>query len=171
MPSVRPTLLNSCAVAATTAEARFRMRGTTPLPRRSRVVALDGHAADVVRRVATAHRGSARFLTHLPSSPTVADDDTAPIVLTAANGDSVQLRDELGEADMIVLVASSDDGAVAVSIIGAEASRRGIMVSGLVLGCGSSARAAIRALRPHARVLLRSEDEDDLPDLLTALRA
>ena len=34
-----------------------------------------------------------------------------------------------------------------------------------------AARAAIQALRPHARVLLRSEDEDDLPDVLTALRA
>lgn len=172
MPTDRPTLLNSCALAATAAEARFRMHGSTPTPRRSRVVALDEHSADVVRRVAARHVGDARFLVYRSGAPITATNGDAPdVVLTAPNGDSVHLHGELRGADMVVLVASSDDGADAASAIGDAATRRGIMTSGLVLGGGRSASAAIQALRPHARVLLRSKDEDDLPDILTALRA
>lgn len=172
MPTIRPTMLSSCARAATAAEARFRMVGSPPSPRRSRIVALDEHAAEVVLRVAASHLGDARFLIHRPDAPiATADRDAAEVVLTAANGESVYLNEELDEADMVVLVASADDGAAAASIIGDAATRRGIMISGLVLGGGRSASAATRALRPHARVLLRSDDEEDLPDVLTALRA
>jgi hypothetical protein len=171
MPTIRPRKLSSCARAATAAEARFRMVGSTPSPRRSRIVALDEHAADVVRRVAAGHLGDARFLTHRPGTPIATANGGAGVVLAGEDGDPVDLDDELDEADMIVLVASTDDGAAAASTIGDAATRRGIMTSGLVLSGGRSAGAAIRALRPHARVLLRSEDEDDLPDVLTALRA
>lgn len=170
MPTIRPTMLSSCAKAATAAEVRFRMVGSTPSPRRSRIVALDEHAADVVLRVAASHLGDARFLTHRPDAPTV-NGDAANVLLTAVNGESVHLNEELDEADMIVLVASTDEGAAVASAIGDAATRRGIMTSGLVLGGGRSARAATNALRPHARVLLRSDDEEDLPDVLTALRA
>lgn len=172
MPTVRPTLLNGCALAATAAEARFRMAGTTPASRRTRVVALDGHAAEVVGRLAAGHVGQAGFLSYRPGAPvTGANGEATDVELTAADGSSVRLQDELAEADLVVLVASGDDGAVAAAAIGDAATRRGIMTSGLVLGGGRSASAAISALRPHARVLLRSQDHDDLPDVLTALRA
>lgn len=172
MPTVRPTLLNSCARAATAVEARFRMPGSPPPPRRTRIIALDDHAADVVRHVAPGHLGDARFLGQHPDAPvTAADGDATDVVLTTPEGGSLHLHEDLDGADMVVLVASSDDGALAAVAIGEAATRRGIMTSGLVLGSGRSAGAALRALRPHARVLLRSEREDDLPDVLTALRA
>lgn len=172
MSTVRPTLLNSCARAATAHEARFRMPGSPPPPRRTRIIALDEHAAEVVRHVAAGHVDDARFLAHHPDAPvTAAHSDATDVVLTTPDGGSIRLHEDLDEADMIVLVASSDDGALAATAIGEAATRRGIMTSGLVLGGGRSASAALHALRPHARVLLRSEREDDLPDVLTALRA
>lgn len=146
------------------------MIGSTPSSRRSRVVALDDHATDVVRRLATRHLGNARFLTRRPGAP-IADRDGADVGLATVNGEPVHLDEELDDADMVVLVASTDAGAAMASAIGEAATRRGIMTSGLVLGDGRSAGAAIQALRPHARVLLRSSDEDDLPDVLAALRA
>lgn len=147
------------------------MPGSPPPPRRTRIIALDEHAAEVVRHVAAGHVHDARFA-HRPDAPATATHaDATDVVLTTPDGGSVRLHEDLDEADMIVLVASSDDGALVATAIGEAATRRGIMTSGLVLGGGRSASAALQALRPHARVLLRSEREDDLPDVLTALRA
>ena len=74
---------------------------------------------------------------------------------------------------MIVMVATADDGAEAASVIGEACTRRGIMTTGLVFvfGEGRDVAAAVSALRAHARVLLVSRDEDDVPEVLTALRA
>jgi hypothetical protein len=69
------------------------------------------------------------------------------------------------------MVATADDGAHAASVIGAACARRGIMTTGLVFGEGRDVAAAVSALRPHARVLLVSRDEDDVPEVLAALRA
>ena len=46
-----------------------------------------------------------------------------------------------------------------------------IMTAGLIIGQGSDAGPAAAALRPHARVLLRSKDGHDVADVLRALRA
>jgi hypothetical protein len=69
------------------------------------------------------------------------------------------------------MIATDSGGAGAASVIGEACSRRGIMTTGLVFGEGSEVAAAVSALRPHARVLLVSSDEDDVPEVLAALRA
>ena len=144
---MEPTLLNSCARAATAAEARYRI--DRPIPGRSaRVIALDEGAEETVRRVAEQPWTDARFLT--------ADEATAE-----------QLRD----ADLVVMVAKADDGAPAAAAIALECQRRGIMMAGLILGERLEGSAAVSAIRPYAPVLLVSGDEDDLAELLTALRA
>jgi hypothetical protein len=58
----QPTLLNSCASAATAAEARFRIDYPDTQHREARVIALDDHAADLVRRMAGAHWMGGHFL-------------------------------------------------------------------------------------------------------------
>jgi hypothetical protein len=45
------------------------------------------------------------------------------------------------------------------------------MTAGLVLGDQSRSRDTLLALRPHAQVLLVSRDEQDVAEVLTALRA
>jgi hypothetical protein len=159
---VRPTLLNGCARAATAAEARFRI--DRPIPGRSaRVIALDGGAAAVVRRIAEEPWSDARFL--------VCEDRSADIVLRGADGSASALSEQLAGADVAILIATSADGSGAAAEIARACDRRGVMTAGLIVGERLEVEAGVSALRPYAPVLLVTEDEDDLPELLTALRA
>jgi hypothetical protein len=163
--NTRPTLLNSCAKAATAAEARFRINAPDPAPQATRIVALDRGAAAVVRRAAQQHWRSSHFLTYEGGG------DGADLVLRAADGSQVRLSTELADSDIWMMVATADDGAAAASAIGEACTRRGIMTTGLAFGEGNHVAAAVSALRPYARVLLVSSDEEDVPEVLAALRA
>lgn len=167
----RPTLLNSCGLAATAAEARFRIQGVSIPPRRARVIALDRRAVETIARCQEDHPLATWWFAL--GEPTTANGTSPPPlpVLVDGLGRSCTLDDALEDADVIVLVATGDEGAPAAATIGAYAQEHGIMTSGLLLDLRGVARAALRALRPYAQVLLRSADEADLPDMLTALRA
>jgi len=145
----RPTLLNSCARAATAAEARFRI--DRPIGGRSAlIVALDDDAADVVDRVAERPWGAARFF----RSP-----------------DDPRLAEQIPEADVAIMVGTADADGDAASAIARACAERGIMTAGLILGERGDVTAAVSALRPYARNLMVSDDEDDVAAVLTALRA
>jgi hypothetical protein len=145
----RPILANSCAQAATAEEARFRIDrpigGRTAL-----IVALDGASADVVDRVAERPWGAARFF-------------SAP--------DVERVTGELAEADVVIMVATADADGEAASALAHACAERGIMLAGLVLGEQPDVAAAVSALRPYARNLMVTNDEDDVAAVLTALRA
>lgn len=173
---MRPILLNSCARAATAAEARFRIDRPIAPSRATRVVALDDGAASVVRRVAEQPWAEARFFTcQALAAPGLANGevagDVADIVLRAMDGTESRLSQELNGTDVTVMVATANDGAGAASAIGDACTLRGIMTAGLVLGDGHRAGAAVSALRPYARVLMVTNDEQDVSEVLTALRA
>jgi len=169
---MRPTLLNSCAMAATAAEARFRINAPAFTRRATRIVALDDGAATIMRSVATSSWAGARFFSYEPGDqPDHANGQVADIALHAPDGSSTRLSDELSDADVMVMIATADDGAEAAAAIGRACTLRGIMTAGLILGDGRDVRAAVSALRPHARVLMASKDEHDVSDMLTALRA
>lgn len=168
-----PTLLNSCAKATTAAEARFRIDAPIAPSRATRVIALDEEATAVVRRVSDDAWASARFFTcdnrlHA-STGNGASADGLPLL--AMDGSAAVLGEQLAGADVAVMVATTDDGAAAASAIGASCTLRGIMTAGLVLSDGMGVAAALSALRPHARVLLVPAAEEDLSELLRALRA
>jgi hypothetical protein len=142
---VEPTLLNRCASAATAAEARYRI--DRPIPGRSaRVIALDAGADEVVGRVAEQPWSGATFF---------------------STGDEVVVED----ADLVVVVATSEAGADTAADIALACQRDGIMLAGLLVGEQAELNAALSAMRPYSPVLLVSGDEDDLSELLTALRA
>jgi hypothetical protein len=144
-----PILASSCARAATAEEARYRI--DRPIRGRSaRIVALDEPAADVVRRVAELPWGASRFF------PSSADFNAAT---------------ELDDADVVILIATADADGDAGASIARACAERGIMVAGLVLGERGDLLDAVAALRPYARNLMVSEDEDDVAAVLTALRA
>jgi hypothetical protein len=162
-----PALLSSCARAASAAEARFRIdRPITP-SRAGRVVALDEQAAEVLARTAQLEWANARFYV----CESAAGDD---VVLRGIDGGPATLADELASASVVVMVATDDAGADCAYALGKACWERGVQTAGLVLGDGThggtAAAAAVAALRPHARVLLPSADEDDVVDLLMALR-
>jgi hypothetical protein len=146
---IRPILANSCAFATTAEEAGFRI--DRPIGGRAAViVALDDDAAHVVDRVAERPWGGARFF----SSP-----------------DDSRLLDELPQADVAIMVGTADADGDAASTIARTCFERGIMTAGLILGDRLDVSAAVSALRPYARNLMVTDDEDDVAAVLTALRA
>jgi hypothetical protein len=168
----RPILLNSCARAATAAEARFRIDAPIAPTRATRVMALDPGADPVVRRVASQPWHHARFFVFTsPRLPDGVGGDVADVILRSVDGSDSWLSEELDGADVVVMVATANDGAAMASAIGGACTLRGIMTAGLVLSDGRDASAAVSALRPYARVLMVTKDENDVSEVLTALRA
>jgi hypothetical protein len=160
-----PTLLSSCASAATAAEAAYRIDGLDRIPRATRVVALDEGAARITSGLHGASGPGTRFLQYRAERAPDADRDLADLELESSEG-STRLSDELADADFLMMVATVDDGAQAATTIGSACTLRGIMTAGLVLG---GAAAAVTALRPHARVLVVTDDSDDVAALLGAV--
>jgi hypothetical protein len=162
-------LLSSCARAASAAEARFRIDRPIAPSRAGRVIALDEQAAQVLVRAAQLEWANARF--YVCES---AEEEPDSVVLRGIDGGPATLADELASASVVVMVATGDAGASCAHALGKACWERGIQTAGLVVGDGThggtAAAAAVAALRPHARVLLPSADEDDVVDLLMALR-
>jgi len=144
-----PILASSCARAATAEEARFRI--DRPIAGRSaRIIALDNPAADVVERLAELPWGASRFF----PDPAALDPEA-----------------DLRDADVAIMVATADAKVETASAIARACASRGIMTAGIVLGDRHEVGAAVAALRPYARNLMSTEDEDDVAAVLTALRA
>jgi hypothetical protein len=136
-------------MAATAAEARFRI--DRPIGGRAAVVvALDDGAANVVDRLAERSWGGARFF-HAT--------------------DGSRLSKELATADIAIMIATADADVDAASAIAHTCAERGIMTAGLILGERLEVAPAVAALRPYARNLMVTNDEDDVAEVLTALRA
>src|SRR5207302_1752470 len=142
---------NSCARAATAEEALFRI--DRPIGSRAALVfALDDRAAEVVDRVAELPWGAARFM-------------------RAAGQPLERLEAELADADVAIMIATADADGNAAAEIARVCSERGIMTAGLILGDAASVGDAVSSLRPYARNLMVTDDEDDVAAVLTALRA
>jgi hypothetical protein len=167
--AVDTTLLSSCARAASAAESRFRIDRPIAPSRAGRIIALDDGAAAAVRRAAARQWANARFYVCDPYG-----EDGDQIVLRGLDGGPATMADELASASVVVMVATSDAGAGCAYPLGRACWERGVQTAGLVLGdgthAGTAAAAAVAALRPHARVLLPSATEDDLVEILSALR-
>lgn len=172
MAEMRPTLLSSCAHAATAKEAAFRIDREVDLVRATRVIALDEGAERVVREVAQASQTQARFLVLDPDAPAVPDGDHGvDLVLRDHLGERTHLSAELEGADSVVMVATTSRDTAPVRTIGEAALLRGIMTAGIVFGENEDVRDVVLAQRPYARVLLISREDDDLAEILSALRA
>jgi hypothetical protein len=165
--------MSNCARAASAAEARFRINAPIAPARAPRIVALDPGAAGVVRRVAGHRWANARFFVCEGLAPggNGADAPSDSLLLRDVDGTPALLSEELTRADAVFMVATEDSGAACALAIGRACAERGVMTAGFVLGDGYEADSAVAGLRPHARVLLPTADEDDVVDVLRALRA
>lgn len=169
MADRHPTLLHSCARAATAAETRFRVDYPNSTRRASRIIGLDAQAVSILEAVAEQPWQGARFLTY--EAPTPSADEEPDAVLRSFDGVETRLSDELNGADVAVMVATGGRGAEAASIIGRASFSRRIMTAGLVVRDGGPSDEAVNALRPYASVLVVSPDELFIRDVLMALRA
>jgi hypothetical protein len=148
---VKPILANSCASAATAAEAKFRITREIG-SRAALILGLDADASAVVDRVAERPWGAARFF-------------------HADQLDERQLEAELEDADVAIMVATGSADGEAAAEIARACAERGIMAAGLILGEQAEVGAAVSALRPYARNLMVTNDEEDVAEVLRALRA
>ena len=164
----RPILANSCALAATAAEARFRIDAKPQTPRTTSVVALDDGAMVLVRELAGQEWNAARFLGLPDGTPA---GEYADLQLRTVDGEAVRLSDELARADFVMMIATDGGGAAAATTIGDASTLRGIMTAGLVVGANGESGPALTALRPKPRVLHVTGDERDATELLAAVGA
>ena len=169
--TARPILGSSCARATTAAEMRYRIDRPIRGRQGARVVGLDQGADAIVDRISREQWGHARFLSLAQPVGDVGDGGSASVTLRDADGVVTSLLTELEEADVVIMVATTESDAAAATIIGAACTVRGIMTAGLVIGERVLVGTTVAAVRPHARVLMVSADERDIIDLLTALRA
>jgi hypothetical protein len=169
-----PTLSATCAKAATTAEARFRVDYPNSRERVSRIFALDNAAAEVMGRVAQGPWHGAHFLTFRAATAGADGLDALPVdaVLTRLDGQEVRLSDELVGVDVAVMIATAGESATAADTIGNACFVRSIMTTGLIVAHGEGRGAVertVRALRPFAAMLVVTTGEEYIPEMLTAL--
>lgn len=163
-----PTLLHSCASAATAAEARFRVDYPNSKTRDTRIIGLDPEAVSLLESISGRRWQGAHFLIY--QGPADSGDEPNAF-LEFLDGGSTKLSEELDGADVAIMVATSDQGAEGASIIGDACFLRRIMTAGLVVGDGGLVGGAVTSLRPYASVLVVSADEGYVVDVLGALRA
>lgn len=170
-----PTMLGSCARAATAAEARFRVQYPNSRTRASRIFALDEGAAEAMYAITEDPWNGAHFLTLAntrPVDPEATDAENLP--LAHPDGSAAQLLDEIDGADLVVLLATTGENEGAAEVIAREAYHRKIMCAGLALGAGKSDATVdrvVNSMRRFATVLVVARDHDYIPAMLTALRA
>ena len=169
--TARPILGSSCARATTAAEMRYRIDRPIRGRRGARIIGLDTGADAIVDRISHQQWGHARFFTLAGPVAVVGDGGSESVTLRDADGAVSNLLAELEDADVVIMVATTESDAAAATIIGAACTVRGIMTAGLVIGERALVGATVAAVRPHARVLMVSGDERDVGDVLTALRA
>ena len=173
--STRPTLLGSCARAATAVEAGFRVQYPNSQKRVTRIFALDDIAASVMTSIVGQSWNGAHFLR--PDFAVDVDPETmqaADFALLGSNESKSSLIEELEGADQIVLISSGSENVGAAEVIAREAFYRNIMTAGLVLGEGQKKPEiddVVNILRPFTSVLVVASGNDFVPAMLTALRA
>ena len=154
-------LVSSCARAATAEESAYRIDYPLAAARNTRVIALDPEAERVVREAAALDWGQAAF--YVVSDP---GHD-----LVGMDGANMPLAGELEGSNTVVMVSTTGANAEAAATIGAACKVRGIMTAGLVVTPGEITSDALFTLRPYARILLVPAEDDDLVELLRAIRA
>lgn len=158
-------MLSESARMSSAAEARFRVQAPNSMPRTIKVIALDGAAEAVVRRLAGGGWQHATFFTAT----------TPPDALCDLAGRRTAVRDEVDAADLVVLVAGPGGHAHAAAAIGQACSLRRVMTTGLVVGVTSAPEhdvsSTLAQLRPWSLMIVIASHDEFIDDMMTALRA
>lgn len=157
-----PISVSACARAATAEEAAYRIDYPLAYARSTKVVAFDDSAERAVRAVSGSPWGQAQFYT-------TSEYGEELITLSGARR---PMEIEIEHSDSVIMVATNSINPVAVGAVGAVCRQRSIMTAGLLmLDEGPLEGGTLAVIRPYARILLVPADEDDLFELLKAIRA
>lgn len=158
------------------AQARFRIDRPNSQPRAVKVIALDPPSEKVVKDLAAVPWQRASFLTASAFSgpPRGAQPFSMGGWLNDLAGRATDLLDEVASADLVVMVATAGENAAAAAIIGEACHLKHVMTTALILGGASSEETLskmLAQLRPHAMMIVISNADEYVQDMLTALRA
>jgi hypothetical protein len=169
-------MLSESSRMSSAAEARFRINAPNAKSRRVKVIALDRPSEAVVKHLAQLDWNNASFFTASAfAGEPPGQGFSMQGWLSDLAGRTKDLLDEVGGADLIVMVATAGENAQAATLIGEACSLRRINTTGLILG-GTSATDEMLAktlaqLRPWSLMLVIASGEDYIEDMLIALRA
>jgi hypothetical protein len=162
---------------ASAAEARFRIDAPNSKPRAIKIIALDRASEGVVRRLAQSTWNRASFFTAsaFAGAPQPSGSFSMTGWLSDIAGRTKDLIDEVGSADLVVMVATAGENASAAAIIGEACSAKRVNTTGLIVGGASASDEALAKtlaqLRPWSLMLVIANTDDYIEDMLTALRA
>ena len=170
-------MLSQSARASSAAEARFRIDDPNSRPRTVKVVALDRPSEAVVERLAREQWNGAVFL--MGSAFAAAPQRHGQFSMETWPSDlsdrAKRLVDEIGSADLVVMIATAGEDASVAAIVGEACSLGRVTTSALVLGGASATDEALSRtlaqLRPWALTLVVASTDDYIVDMLRALRA
>ena len=171
-------MITESARMSTAKEAAYRVQAPNSKPRAIKVIGLDPPSVETVRRVAR-HREwrNATFFTALSADWDPARPWGTPVhaTLTDVDGNRRDLVEEIGSADLIVMISSAGASADAASLIAELCSMKRVMLTGLLLRDEASPEdelaQSLKSLRPFAPMLVISSGEDYVAEMLSALRA
>jgi len=158
-------------------ESRFRLQSPNSKPREVKVFALDAPSDALVRRLAERSWNHATFLTASTFAAADQDKSCGPTHawLTDLGGCPRSLMDEVGAADLVVMVAMPDGNADAAAAIGAACSDMRVNTAAFISASMSSSEEAVSKtlaqLRPWSLMVVVAKSEDYIEDMLIALRA
>ncbi len=169
-------MLSESARISSAAEARFRIDAPNSKQRHVKVIALDRASEAVVKHLAQLDWNDATFFTASAfAGAPPGRDFSVPGWLSDLAGRTKDLIDEIGGADLVVMVATAGENAQAAALIGEACSLKRVNTTGLILG-GASATdemlsRTLSQLRPWSLMLVIASREDYIEDMLHALRA
>jgi hypothetical protein len=95
-------------------------------------------------------------------------------ILEDGAGNRVNLADEIADADVIVMVTTAGASAAAAEVIGNACFVRNKMTTGIVLDAHDAPAIdlarTLTAMRPFAAMLVISNGDEYVPEMLSALR-
>jgi hypothetical protein len=157
------------------AEARFRIDAPNSVPRAVKVIALDQPSERVVKALSQRQWSRATFFTAPAFGAAPKQGESLAGWLSDLAGRTANLLEEIGTADLVVMVAAAGENAQAASIIGEACSLKRVTTTGLILGnAAKSDEALIKSLsqlRPWCVMLVVATAEEYVEDMLRALRA
>lgn len=169
--------LSESARVTTAEEARFRVDYPNSRPRKSRIIALDAAGLEALQKLTSHHDWpGAHFLRYVGAKGASDSLHMLPVdaVLETMDGERVNLVDEIADADVIVMVTTAGASAEAAEVIGNACFVRSKMTTGLVLNSVDvppiDLARTLTAMRPFAAMLVVSNGDEYVPEMLSALR-
>ena len=157
----------------TAAELRFRLQTPNSQGRATAIIALDAPSETVIRRLAEDRWNQATFL-KAPAGDPPGDPYAADGWMTTLGDRRTRVRDEVGAADQVIMVAAAGGHADAAAVIGRACSLKRVTTTALIVGAADASdrdvSKTLAQLRPWSLMVVIANSDDYVTDMMTALR-